>query len=281
MPNVINNWPNADLHNLNLDWILNEIKTLGIKVTNTEKYIPHVANWNNGQWDVNHEYSMNEIVFNGNEIYIAIKNVPAQVNINDTMYWALVGTDSYITNKVDKAGDTMTGPLNTPGLDIYHNQYGNIYFRQAMNTDPAAAVYADVANHQLVFRLYGNSENIYTDYKLPINATLSPEIYDVITSKGKIPWTAATSWPEAVNNAKMDVLIGYDALLGGVSVRFTIIIPIVEIDNTLRYHFSSTATTSAGESYVNAGVNTSGIQVLQIVTQGVPTTIQSAFLFYR
>lgn len=281
MVHTVDNWPYTNLHNINLDWVLEQIKTLGYRMENLEGFFPKISDWNNGEWDIDHAYNPNEIVTNGNDIYMAKTNVPTGVNINNADYWLLVGTDSYITTKVDKAGDTMTGSLSTTGLDIYNDQYGHIYFRQALNADPAAAVYADVQNHQLVFRLYGASENIFTDYKLPINITLAQEIYDVITSKGKIPWIAATSWTEAVNNAKMDVLIGYDALLGDISVRFTIIIPIVEIDNTLRYHFSTTAITTAGESYINAGINTDGIQVMQIITQGVPTSIQSAFLFYR
>ena len=281
MPQIINNWPYSDIHNLNLDWIINQVKQLGIKVDNVSGYLPHVSTWNDGQWDIDHAYQMNEIVFNGNEIYIAIKYVPEQVSINDSSYWALVGTDSYITQKVDKTGDVMTGALQVPKLYIIDDTIAQLDYGDSNGTWAAIYVNPTDPHPGLVFRqLYAQGNPNTNDYYFPqadgVNAA-----YEIVTAKQKIPWVSAISWADAVTNAKMDIIIGYDATLGGVSVRFTINIPQFEIDNTQRYHFSTTATTSAGASYLSANVDASNINVLQLVTAGVATTVTPSFIYYR
>lgn len=108
MVNIVDNWPYTNLHNINLDWILEQIKTLGYRMENLEGFFPKISDWNNGEWDIDHAYNPNEIVTNGNDIYMAKTNVPTGVNINNTDYWLLVGTDSYITDKVDKSGSCWT-----------------------------------------------------------------------------------------------------------------------------------------------------------------------------
>lgn len=280
MPQIINNWPYSDIHNLNLDWIINQVKQLGIKVDNVSAYLPHVSTWNDGQWDIDHSYQMNEIVFNGNEIYIAIKYVPEQVSINDSSYWALVGTDSYITQKVDKSGDTMTGTLQLPKLDIYA-YIPSINYGDTNGT--WAVIYVDPSDPHpgIIFRqLYAQGDPNVNDYYFP-QADGVYASYEIITTKQKIPWVSAISWADAVTNAKMDIIIGYDATLGGVSVRFTINIPKFEIDNNQRYHFSTTATTTAGASYVTANVDATNINLMQLVTAGVATTVTPTFIYYR
>lgn len=183
MPQIINNWPYSDLHNINLDWILGEIKRLGIKVENVELFMPHVANWNNGSWDVDHDYNMNEIVFNGNDIYIAIKNVPAGENINNTDYWALIGTDCYITQKVDKAGDTMTGNLTLPNVIVKAPDALSTPAVMGRNSNNQSLGTVDFLNDgQVQIRSYNvgvASEN----YKLPTPTESVATEYEILTSK--------------------------------------------------------------------------------------------------
>lgn len=279
MSNIINNWPNADLHNLNLDWILNEIKKLGIKVENTEKFVPHVAEWNNGQWDVNHEYLMNEIVFNGNEIYIAIKNVPVGVNINDTMYWALVGTDSYITNKVDKAGDTMTGVLTLPGMTVANINVPAISFGDSNGIIDSILVNIAGGIKKFTFRQFLDpNDPKYNDYVLP-DADGILGTYDIITSKSKIAWQNALTWTAATAAAKMDILLIFDYDMGGMPIRFNINIAVPELVNT-KYYFSNTAYTSAGEAYVSVGADYSNINCTLVIA-GTPATVNPNAIIYR
>ena len=182
MPQIINNWPYSDMHNLNLDWILTRIKELGHKVENVEAFFPHISTWNNGNWDIDHDYELNEIVINGNDIYLAKKNVPAGENINNTDYWLLVGTDSYITNKVDKAGDTMTGTLQTPHVSIYNATYPALNFETAANGSSIADVIADVNNRLLMFRTKG-SNGTHEYFKLPAHTETADTDYKVVTTK--------------------------------------------------------------------------------------------------
>ena len=87
MPNIINNWPYTDLHNINLDWIINTIKGLQDEVREFTEDLPHVSGWNNGQWDITHAYDANEIVFDDNKMYLSVKPVPANTQISNTNYW--------------------------------------------------------------------------------------------------------------------------------------------------------------------------------------------------
>lgn len=287
MPNVINNWPNADLHNLNLDWILNEIKKLGIKVSNAETYIPHVSNWNNGQWDVNHEYSMNEIVFNGNEIYLASKNVPPGVNINDTAYWALVGTDSYITTKVDKAGDTMTGNLDVHaivaanGVTIRSNT-PDLAYTNANGVNADGEITFDIAanDRRFVFFQHQTEGGTYEEYVLPKSINLFQNaIYEIITTKQKIAWNNANDWQTASNNAKMDICLVFDNTIGGTPVRFNVMIPVNELTDT-KWYYSTTAYTSGGEAYVALGADFSTVNC-QMVIAGVGAAVSPSAILYR
>lgn len=188
MPQIINNWPYSDIHNINLDWILAQVKELGHKVENMETFFPHISTWNNGEWDIDHNYELNEIVINGNDIYLAKKNVPAGENINNTDYWLLVGTDSYIMNKVDKSGDTMTGQLNVPNINVYNATYPQIKFSKTANSNEDGMIYFDEDNsiRRFVFRQDPTTGSTYQEvYALPqtIGALTETKIYGILTSK--------------------------------------------------------------------------------------------------
>lgn len=183
MPQIINNWPYSDIHNINLDWILAQVKELGHKVENVEAFFPHISTWNNGEWDIDHNYELNEIVINGNDIYLAKKNVPAGENINNTDYWLLVGTDSYIMNKVDKSGDTMTGDLTLPNLIVKAPDALSTPAVMGRNSNNQSLGTIDFLNDgQVQIRSYNvgvASEN----YKLPTPTKTVATEYKILTTK--------------------------------------------------------------------------------------------------
>ena len=216
MVNIVDNWPYTNLHNINLDWILEQIKTLGYKMDNLEGFFPKISDWNNGEWDIDHAYNPNEIVTNGNDIYMAKTNVPTGVNINNTDYWLLVGTDSYITDKVDKSGDTMTGALKTTELEVYNATYPKVQFRPSENGNAIGEVITDVANRQMMFMTTAaNGTREY--FKLPAHTETTDTDFKVVTTKdgvlGYVEHTETITVPAAtwtiVNITQFSVPTGW------------------------------------------------------------------------
>lgn len=84
----INQFPYMDAHELNLDWIIKEIKNLGLKMSDFE-----AANTvsNEGVWDITKQYTAWSIVQNGNESYISTKSVPSGIPLSNKDYWLFVG----------------------------------------------------------------------------------------------------------------------------------------------------------------------------------------------
>lgn len=186
MVNIVDNWPYTNLHNINLDWVLQQIKTLGYKMDNLEEFFPKISEWNNGEWDIDHAYNPNEIVTNGNDIYMAKTNVPTGVNINNTDYWLLVGTDSYIADKVDKSGDTMTGRLKVPNPIIYDPNFPDLEFATSADGATIGGIWEDVESKRVVLRQVHPSGH-YEDYILPGNSAIDTNAtYDLLTSKNGV-----------------------------------------------------------------------------------------------
>ena len=84
----INQFPYLDAHEMNLDWVIGEVKKLSNKMdsfeaVNTVEYM--------GQWDITKQYAKWSIVNVDNKTYYAKEIVPAGVNITDTDYWVYTG----------------------------------------------------------------------------------------------------------------------------------------------------------------------------------------------
>lgn len=81
-----NNFPYTNFHELNLDWLLNQMKELGTSFedfvkSNKLKYADPIT------WDITKSYNPNTIVVDGNTAYISLQRVPAGTQITDTDYW--------------------------------------------------------------------------------------------------------------------------------------------------------------------------------------------------
>lgn len=86
-----NKYPYTSFHELNLDWILAQIKQLEIELNNfvginTIKYADPI------QWDITRQYEANTIVIEPNTgtAYISTHAVPSGVAITNTDYWTVV-----------------------------------------------------------------------------------------------------------------------------------------------------------------------------------------------
>lgn len=81
-----NNFPYTNFHELNLDWLLNQMKELGTAFedfvkSNKLKYADPIT------WDITKSYNPNTIVVDGSTAYISLQRVPAGTPITDTDYW--------------------------------------------------------------------------------------------------------------------------------------------------------------------------------------------------
>lgn len=106
-----NKYPYSDFHEMNLDWIINQMKTLNedwdeFKALNTITA--------GGEWDITKSYPSWCIVNTngGRDGYISIQPVPAGILISDTDYWLSVANYSDLiadlTNRIIALESAMT-----------------------------------------------------------------------------------------------------------------------------------------------------------------------------
>ena len=90
MPNF---WPWTNLHELNLDWIIQSIKDQETRLTNFVS-LNSIKYANPFQWSITSQYAQNTLVIDPQDgtAYLSIQPVPQGVQITDTEYWTPVFT---------------------------------------------------------------------------------------------------------------------------------------------------------------------------------------------
>lgn len=109
-----NQYPYTDGHELNLDWILGEIRRLHHEYN---EFTALNTITNAGAWDISKQYKPWTIVSDNNAGYISIKPVPAGIDISNTEYWGLIADyDILITDLTSRiialettVGDSSSG----------------------------------------------------------------------------------------------------------------------------------------------------------------------------
>lgn len=97
MTKFINQFPYSDFHEMNLDWIISEIKNIRNEMSEFEalnevEYL--------GLWDITKQYDAWSVVNYGDYAYMSIRPVPAGISISNDDYWI------YVTRfRVDQALD--------------------------------------------------------------------------------------------------------------------------------------------------------------------------------
>ena len=127
MATPINNWPFTDLHNQNLDWVIQTVKDLQEEVREFTEDLPHVSAWNNGTWDITHAYDANEIVFDDNKMYLSVKPVPANTQISNTTYWTEIADMGFDPSAINAAIAALQADLQDLEDTVYYvtpEQYG-------------------------------------------------------------------------------------------------------------------------------------------------------------
>ena len=100
---VFEHFPYTNFHDLNLDWIVQELEKLASDVRdfisiNAIKYANPI------QWDITSQYEKNTVVLDkdGNA-YLSVQAVPAGVSLDRTEYWTNIGNFSALWESVKEA----------------------------------------------------------------------------------------------------------------------------------------------------------------------------------
>lgn len=90
MSDFINQYPYADFHELNLDWIIKQVKSIDeglkdFKATNQIKFADPI------EWDITKQYEAFTIVNDSGSSYLSKIAVPSGIAIGNTEYWECIG----------------------------------------------------------------------------------------------------------------------------------------------------------------------------------------------
>lgn len=189
----INQFPYSDAHELNLDWLIAQVKQLRTEMNNFEavndiKYL--------GYWDITKQYEAWSIVYASDYAYISLQPVPAGVNISNSEYWIPVAPikvdseldiDSY--NPVANA--TITATINNI----------NGYISSLVSKD--VEIEAEISS--LSDRIDTNAENIQseTDARTGADAVINARIDNIIA----LPDGSTTADAELT-----DIRVGYNGV---------------------------------------------------------------------
>lgn len=105
MPNF---WPWTNLHELNLDWIIQSIKDQETRLTNFVS-LNSIKYADPFQWSITSQYAQNTLVIDPEDgtAYLSVQPVPSGVQITDTDYWTPVFTLQNFTGALKKAISTF------------------------------------------------------------------------------------------------------------------------------------------------------------------------------
>ena len=101
--NPIHRAPYTNFHDLNLDWIMDELNEFNTKLTNfvslaTIKYA------NPLQWDITSQYEANTVVVDSHgNAYLSVQPVPSGVSLDRTEFWTKIGNFDELCADVKRA----------------------------------------------------------------------------------------------------------------------------------------------------------------------------------
>lgn len=122
------NWPYTNLHDLNLDWIIEELKNFQTTLNDYKLYFPHIDQRNSGIWSDSYYYEPNTMVYWDNKIYIAEQAVPAGKPITDTDYWLMLADLTIGLDEIREEWDAFREELEERLDELHTDNYSNSSF---------------------------------------------------------------------------------------------------------------------------------------------------------
>lgn len=96
-------FPYSNFHEMNLDWVLHELKKLETQISNFVA-INSVKYANPIIWDITNQYETNTVVLdNSGNAYLSVQPVPAGVSLDREEYWTKIGNFSALWDSVRSA----------------------------------------------------------------------------------------------------------------------------------------------------------------------------------
>ena len=159
----LNRFPGTNFHELNIDWIVEQLKALGSEMAEFEALNTITLD---GIWDISKQYSRYTIVTDSNgDGYISLEPVPAGIQIDNTDYWmklydfvtALGVLDGRVTT-LEGTVSNLSGRMTTAEGNITSLQ-GSI---NALNTYKANRTRSSFTDRNILFvgDSYTNGGNI-------------------------------------------------------------------------------------------------------------------------
>lgn len=142
MSDFVNRYPYSDAHELNLDWVIAEVRRVkgdmaGFKAANEIKFSDPI------QWDITKQYEKNIIVsdIGSGRTYISMQPVPAGTIITNKDYWLMIG-DFVVDINLDT--DSTNPIANRPVALKINELTGSVNgLRSSLNEETTAREAAD------------------------------------------------------------------------------------------------------------------------------------------
>ena len=101
--NPIHKAPYTNFHDLNLDWIMDELNEFNTKLTNFVS-LASIKYANPIQWNITSQYEANTVVVDSNgNAYLSVQPVPSGVSLDRTEFWTKIGNFDELWAAVKRA----------------------------------------------------------------------------------------------------------------------------------------------------------------------------------
>ena len=188
MPNF---WPWTNLHELNLDWVIQSIKDQETRLTNFVS-LNSIKYANPFQWNITSQYAQNTLVIDPQDgtAYLSIQPVPQGVQITNTDYWTPVFTLQNFTDALKTAITAV--PQQENGQAATEELPANIVFfvGDQLCTNPATipktslvvigSNCVQVSVIDLISRLFNTPTAWYRESDTSINMSFPPSAASTI-----------------------------------------------------------------------------------------------------
>lgn len=193
---IFNQYPYINVNDLNLDYILSQIKTMMNEVTNfvsinAIKYADPI------QWDITRQYEKNTVVIDPvtGTAYISVAPVPAGVALTRPEYWTVVfDLGSFVTRAAQnftsryESETTLTATFPTSAGDWL--VWGDVLYKALVNiTAGDTYVVGSNIEHFTMEMLVGHLDSLNTETKTSIVAAINELVLSILRVRNSFTYT--------------------------------------------------------------------------------------------